>query len=214
MHFLSVKDPDSRALQIRVLNSKARMKTRWISLILSLLISVSAEAATRSTQDLIQSIQQWQNDLKNDQKLANEERDLRLELGHRLIFQIEAKYSEHASRQSINVILADMKKTDSRFSRFLTYLAKSFEESLEPNENPVVFIRDYTEYSSISQPEPWENFARERDYFDGKTSFSANPMTPEDAADEAEEILKGPDVPANILFEKKLSDDFSQSPQT
>ena len=185
------------------------MAKSLISAVLIFLFAAQALAATRSTQELIQSIQNWQQELKIDQKIANEERDLRLELGHRLIFQIESKYHASAPRQSIKVILKNMIKTDVRLSRFLTYLLKSFEETLEPNENPVVFIRDYTEYSSISQPEPWEDFARNRDYFDGKSSFSANPMTLEDAADEAEKTLQGPVVPPQILFDKKLSDDFS-----
>lgn len=188
------------------------MKKAFFAVLLSLFFLSTTEAATRSTQSLIQDLQKWQTDLTEDQKLASEERDLRIDLVHRLIFQIETKYNEQASRQSIRVILLDMKSTDTLSAKFLLCLVKSFEESLEPNENPVVFIRDYTEYSSISQPEPWENFARERDYFDGKTSFSASPMTPEEAADQADKTLRLPEVPTEILFQKKLADEVKLSP--
>lgn len=195
-----------------MIDSPCSMKKAFVVIILGLFFFSIGEAATRSAQDLIQDLQKWQTELSEDQKLTNEERDLRIDLTHRLIFQVEAKYKEQAPRQTMKVILLDMKSTDSVSSRFLLNLLKSFEESLEPNENPVVFIRDYTEYSSVSQPEPWENFARERDYFDGKTSFSASPMTPEEAADQAEKTLQSPEVPAQILFEKKLAEEVKLSP--
>lgn len=186
-------------------------------LLFFILISVSllgptwSFASTLSKQQTLSILADWDKELRlnNQNKIDNaispeisakeqRENDLEIEFVNRLIFQVERKYQDSDPRKFFKDIIWDMYQTD-RLSinkaygsseLFLKVLHQSLEEILEPQENAVMFIKNFTRFSSIQDPVELEVFASTRNYFDGKVSLEAEPVDANTAAELTEEKLK------------------------
>lgn len=123
------------------------------------------------------------------------EKDLKIEFANRFIFQIQMLNLQERSKpltrqmtiQILNKIRSQetrkMNQTSAHFTSFLPNLIDAVESDLEKSEDPVLFVKDYlnqVRLSSQSHRLQDQNIQiRQRDYFDGKKSLTANELDPE-----------------------------------
>ena len=80
---------------------------------------------------------------------------------------------------------------------------------MERNENPIEFLKSFTEFSGISEPSTLEEFAETRQYYDGFGMYKAVPLDLNEAAewvDQKERALEA--QPTLLEFDKDLQLEF------
>ncbi|MEZ0392018.1 MAG: hypothetical protein ACAH59_07385 [Pseudobdellovibrionaceae bacterium] len=167
-----------------------------VGLLVAALLGARAHAEDRF--DVIAQLKHWQARTSFRQDLPEREKDQRLQLISRLIFQVERKYQENSLRDFFSVTLKEMIKTDQMTANqsflsqelFLLSLKESYETLLENKEDPLVFIESFTEFSSVTNPVSADEFAETRSYFDGKNVLAAKTMSLEEVSEILEEKEK------------------------
>lgn len=127
----------------------------------------------------------WRNQTDADAYLRASEKALRLEFLHRLIFYVDRKYTTQSFREFITFAIWDMKATDEMAQNqsfksqkiFLENLTWALRDVLEPSENILFFIRSYTEFSGLEQPESQDDFLQSRAYTNGIETEPADGAT-------------------------------------
>jgi hypothetical protein len=178
-----------------------------------------AHAQTRQKTDFLQGFSSWLIATQNRKDLVEGERDLRLELIHRLKFEVQQKYSDQNTKDFLitavkNVLLTDRMPENRSLSRLIPYLENLLEAlktMLEPREDALQFAQTYTEYSSVTEPLAVSEFGRSRDYSNGKLVLVADPLEAIDAAEIAEKILNPYPPEKPLLFDQNLILDFELS---
>jgi hypothetical protein len=174
----------------------------WISitLILGILCTLPKALAFEihaRKDNVISELLEWRSELTSDTEISPREKDLRLQLANRLLFQVERKYQENDLLKFMINTVGDMKQTDEMrdnqsyggLTEYLENLQEALETLIEPDENLINFIRDFTRFSSIDHPLSVDEFAETRDYSDGKEMEKADPMDADQAAESVAEQI-------------------------
>jgi hypothetical protein len=140
---------------------------------------------------VISQLLDWRTEISSDQNISDRERDLRLQFSNRLLFQVERKYQETDLLQFMIDTANDMKTTDEMrdnqsyggMNDFLENLADALKTLIEPRENVISFIRDFTQFCTLSKPCDVDQYAETRNYSDGKEMEKAAPMDIDAAAE-------------------------------
>jgi hypothetical protein len=189
-----------------------------LSLTLLVLAFFGARAHAESRLELIENLQSWKKETLIRPDLKPREKDLRLDFIDRLIFQTERKFQEEPVRDFLLRTLEDMAETDDLASNqsygsnseFLLNLQESLKTLLEQRESSLAFLKEYTDFSSLSSPKSVDEFSETRSYYDGKNLRAANTMDFDAAAELAErkeieaskiEPLETPFFDRNLLEE-------------
>lgn len=174
----------------------------FILILFSLWSPKTTFASALPKTNALQFLTNWDQELRENQSGTNSadlrEKDLEIQFVNRLIFQVERKYQENDPAKFLRETIWDMYLTDKMAVNqsfgsqelFLSVLHQALEEVLEPQENALLFIKNFTRYSSIQDPAELEDFAATRNYFDGKTTMEVNPVDANTAAEFTEEKLK------------------------
>lgn len=166
-----------------------KIEVLLISLTLLVLVLFGARAHAESRLGRLEGLRSWKQETLVREDLAPREKDLRLDLIDRLIFQTERKFKEDSFQKFLVQTLEDMADTDEltinqsfgSLSDFMFNLRDSL-ELIERNEDPLVFVQNFTEFSSISEPKGPGEFANSRSYYDGRRILPAQPMDLQEAA--------------------------------
>lgn len=161
----------------------------------------------------------WRSEITLDTSLEAREKDLRLQLASRLLFQVERKYDETDLRKFMLSVVTDMKQIDELRANqsygglaiYLDHLHEALDELIEPREDVIGFIREFTRFSTIAAPKNLDDFSETRNYSDGKEMEKAAPMETDLAAETVAEKLAKDSAPVKtksyLEFEKSLSQD-------
>lgn len=141
--------------------------------------------------NVLSQLLDWRAEIQSDNSVSAREKDLRLQFSNRLLFQVERKYQETDLRQFMIDTANDMKQTDEMrenqsyggINEFLEDLKDALKTLIEPHENVVSFIRDFTQFCTITTPCSVDQYAETRNYSDGKDMEKAEPMNVDDAAE-------------------------------
>lgn len=165
----------------------------------------------------------WRSEIALDTTLEPREKDLRLQLASRFLFQVERKYDETDLRKFMLEVVIDMKRTDEMrdnqsyggLANYLDQLHEALDQLIEPREDVIGFIREFTRFSSIETPRSLDEFAETRNYSDGKDMEKADPMDTDLAAETvAEKLAQASDQPVStrnyLEFKQSLRQDFEQ----
>lgn len=200
--------------EVRV--SNLHLKT--ILLFLQLLIYCELGLAGMKKAEILEQLRGWYQSLP-DQNMEAREKDLRSEFVQRLIFQTDSKYSD-ANAPDLKIFFKsvawDLYLTDNmkenrsftRYPKFLLQLHKALSEVIEPREPVVAFIRNFTEFTSVTLPKDLQLFAASRNYYDGKQMLEANPASNEEASEALEKKLN--EWRFELPERLKMRVDFSQ----
>jgi hypothetical protein len=156
---------------------------------------------------VISQLVKWREDVALDLGLSPREKDLRQQFVSRLLFQVERKYSETDLRKFMIDIVEDMEATDNLRANqsygglgpFLASLQEALTEVIEPHEDVIEFLREFTHFSSISSPQSLDAFAETRNYSDGREMEKASPMDADIAAESVAERLTAEAAEANRI---------------
>ncbi len=192
-----------------------------ISMTLLVLALVGARAHASPRLETLEKLRSWKSEIAHEKTLSPREKDLRLDFVDRLLFQTERKYQDGAYKEFLKSTLEDMASTDEltinqsfgSISEFLLNLQGSM-ELLEKNEDPMAFVRNFTEYSTVSQPKNPDDFALTRSYYDGKNILQAQPLEIDQAGALAEEKEIQASLPLTLetkLLQKSLVDELDTS---
>lgn len=176
---------------------------RWL-LALTFTISYAAHQAQALTR--IQAIGLLQQSLKNETSimtLGQVEKDLRSLFVSSLTLQIQKSFNEKDPHESIKRGLEKIrdiaKKDPSQFEKnylaFLENINNAYKLYPERGENPILFVLNYLNFSSITSPESPDLFDSERSYHNGKTAISAEPTSLEEAGEIAALKIKSKEEP-------------------
>ena len=199
------------------------IKVIVISLTLLLLALAGARAHAESRFEVLAQMQDWKSKTQARPDLEDREIDLRLDFINRLIFQTESKYQEETLRDFLLKTFEEMTETDQltnnqsfgSMNEFLISLQTSLATLIEKNENPLIFVQNFTEFSGISEPASADEFSETRSYYDGKNISAAHPLSLEEAANladekEIEKTRSSLVEPAWSPFQQNLMNDFTQ----
>lgn len=167
-----------------------------LTLLFLALVGARAHAATRMS--VLESLKGWRQQVESRTDLPPREKDLRLDFVDRLLFQTERKYKEGNLKEFLQKTLEEMADTDEMaanqsfgsMSEFLLNLQDALRDLLEQNENPIEFLRAFTNYSGLTNPKTADEFAETRSYYDGKHLSAAHPMSLDQAAEVVEQKEK------------------------
>jgi hypothetical protein len=173
--------------------------------------------------EVLQNFTRWLTQTRERKDLLEAEKDLRLEVIHRLKFEFQQKYSGDQNLRDFfvlavnNILLTDRMPENRSLSRLIPYLENlqdALKKMLEPREDALQFAKTFTEYSSVSEPLAVNDFGRTRDYSNGSIVLEAAPLSASDAAEIAEQILNShlPDKP--LLYDQNLILDYDLSGHT
>ena len=145
--------------------------------------------------EALQSLRLWSQETQARQEIEAQEKDLRLDFINRLIFQTDRKFVGGDLASFFQTALNEMAEVETltfnqsyqNLKPFLTSLIFNLREIREKNQDPLVFIKNFTQFSSVTDPKPAEQFAENCAYSDGRSIQAADPMEREEAADYVEE---------------------------
>jgi hypothetical protein len=204
--------------------SKSLLLTLILQFGLALLAMPAFAIESRFRKDVVLSqLIDWRSEIALDTTLEPREKDLRLQLASRLLFQVERKYEETDLRKFMLLVVTDMKRTDEMrdnqsyggLSDYLDQLHEALDQLIEPREDVIGFIREFTRFSTIENPRSLDEFAETRNYSDGKEMEKADPMDTDLAAETvAEKLAKASEEPVStrnyLEFKQSLRQDFEQ----
>jgi len=159
----------------------------------------SCESAFATNKGMvIEFLQTWRQETQTRTDLDSREKDLRLQFETQLIFQTDRKYNGRPLKDFFSRIISDLIETEQnsiaeRNEKLLTFmqgLRTSLKDTLEPQEDVLRFIQGYVEYSGLTEPASADEFASDRNYYNGKTMRAANPLDLEAAATLADEMIR------------------------
>ncbi len=169
--------------------SSLPVRSFWLCLLSLLLIALSSTPAfAENRTQLIENLSNWAEKTAARQDLDAYEKDLRVNLIHRLIFQTERKFHSNDWAEFLRLNLEEMSLVEEEPTRsFLLNLKDAFSEVFEVRENSLRFIQAFMEFSGIREPAAPEAFAASRNYSDGNQMQSAHPVSLDEAGDFLEE---------------------------
>jgi hypothetical protein len=162
------------------------MKIKCFTLFSWILLSSLSSGAKSPLSTLEASkehLESWRQELEITKNLSAREKDLRQEFTFRLRFLLQSSEGEKKIRNEV--------KNEAWPLHFRTQLEKVLEEDMEPQQNIILFLKDFVDKVTFTSP-PLEvsQFQLARSYFDGRRSLNAEPLDLESAGDEAALILE------------------------
>jgi hypothetical protein len=174
----------------------------WLLITVILVAASSTTAFAESRSQMIDHLRQWVQTTRERADLEAYEKDLRLRLIHRLIFQTERKFQDGNWAQFLGSNLEEMSEVEEEPTRsFLLTLKQSLTEVLESREDAFYFVRAFLEFSGIQEPSTLEEFAATRHYSDGSQMESSHPLSADEAGDYLEKKESAPPSPEKIETE-------------
>lgn len=194
------------------------MKSLILSTILAIsLCTIQSHAWTYSKTNVLEFLNSWQDQIAFDPYIDEEEKDARLHLLNRFIFQIDRKYENEDLKQFLISISWDMALTDEmRINRIygsdailLKNLNYALKEIIEPAENVLAFLRSFIEYSGAKKPKSLDELIALRAYANQYEIEAAQTDT-----DELRESFPTLDIEnsnAELNFQENIQDSLNSS---
>jgi hypothetical protein len=198
-------------------NKTAQILALSFSLLFAVFFAAKAHGEERFV--VVEKLKTWQAETNSRTDLEDREKDQRLQLINRLIFQTERKYQENSLKEFVQTALEDMMEADQLTSNqsfesqelFLQSLYESYTSLLENREDPLAFLEAFTEFSSVTNPLSADEFAETRSYFDGKNVLAAQSSSIEEATEIIEQREKSLESPTRTMLDenRNLMQDFT-----
>lgn len=177
-----------------ILATMFRVGFNFLFFFLCVLFSQHSVASQSLTQkQALHQLLQWQTELEQGDPTSLELIQRRLFVG-RLIFKVErnadsAIRSEWVLKVCQSEIEIERQQAGSIALDFLEQLTVAQQQAQEPYENPLSFIRSFTEFSGIITAKTAEEFASSRAYINGNQAAEAEVWDADEAADSVEDIF-------------------------
>ncbi len=207
-------------------NRSAHIGFFWLSASITAALFIALSSGTafaESRGQMVGQLKDWARVTRQRADLDDYERDLRVQLIHRLIFQTERKFTDGSWGVFLKSHLQDISEVEEEPSRcFLLGLLESLETLLEPREDSFRFVQSYFEFSGVQKPTTLGEFEASRQYSNGVSVQSANPMDLEEASDYLDSVLemeisdkekKQPEVKSEVKPNPKNSNPTLSSPE-